>query len=517
MASEDNRVSNSVKPTYSSLRRSLPQIIAVCIKNCLLFVHGMSLGFPTILIPGVSGRDLSERVLLNEEEISWISSLNLICIPLGCLVSGSVTQAVGRKRAMQFINIPFITAWIILTFSTTVWQIFLALCILGFSGGLMEAPVLTYVAEITQPHLRGILSSTSTMSVTLGMLSQFILGTCTSWRTVTLINCIVPILSFISLTFVPETPVWLLSKNRSEEAKRSIVWLRGWTSVDDIQDEFQELSKQIHLNQDNVNSRIEKLSVFTKRIFLYPCLLISFVFVLNTFNGYGPFQVYAIKIFDAMQVSLDSYRSTIIVGAMQLVGAVVCVTSISFLGKRKLNFFSLFLSGICCFSVATYAYFNNINYFDETNTSEVNPYNWIPTLFLILFGFFSYLGIRVLPFILIGEIFAVEIRAFSSGFSAGLGYVVGFVANKTFLTMVGTFGLPAVFWFYSAVGILGTLGLYFALPETEGKSLYEISEHFAGRSRLRNSVRRKSEKSSRIEDGIHNIAFETDDKVESRL
>lgn len=75
------------------------------------------------------------------EAISWVSSVNFICVPIGCVVSGAITQAFGRKRTMQITNIPFLVAWLLFSFSTSVWQVFLALIITGLNGGLMEAPV----------------------------------------------------------------------------------------------------------------------------------------------------------------------------------------------------------------------------------------------------------------------------------------------------------------------------------------------------------------------------------------
>lgn len=369
------------------------------------------------------------------------------------------------------------------------------------------------------------------MTVTLGMLSQFILGAVISWRTVTLVNCSIPIISFILLMLIPETPVWLLTKNRHEEAKRSIAWLRGWTSIENVEDEYQELYKQIKINKEEdstiggiLMNKIRNVKLFAKSNFIWPCLLVSFTFLLGHFNGYSPFQVYAIKIFKVIKAPLNEYYSTIIVGIVQLLGATVSVALIHYIGKRTLNFISLFGSGLCFIIVATYSYLHDINNFDDTiitnttlaNSLESEAHTWIPVTFLILFGFLSFVGIKILPWILIGEIFAVDIRATASGFSAAIGYVFGFAANKTFLGMVSTFSIPVVFWFYGAVGVFGTVVLYFVLPETEGKTLHEISEHFAGRNKLRNSVRKKNYSNS---DGC-NLAFEPDEndvKTESRL
>lgn len=125
----------------SSFYRALPQILAVAVKNVLLIVFGMTLGFPTILIPGLSGIDPEESFVLGPEAISWVSSINLICVPVGSVLSGPLTQPLGRRRAMQLVNIPFLAAWTILRFSSDVWQVFVAMSLTGLAGGLLEAPV----------------------------------------------------------------------------------------------------------------------------------------------------------------------------------------------------------------------------------------------------------------------------------------------------------------------------------------------------------------------------------------
>lgn len=89
----------------------------------------MTLGFPTIVIPAIQGgegrSESSGDIILNKDEISWFSkslksivillineiqinilgSINLICVPLGCLFSGIITQPLGKRRAMQVCNI----------------------------------------------------------------------------------------------------------------------------------------------------------------------------------------------------------------------------------------------------------------------------------------------------------------------------------------------------------------------------------------------------------------------------
>lgn len=75
-------------------------------------------------------------------------SIGYICEPLGSVVSGWISEPLGRKRAMLVVNIPHLIAWLLLYNATELWHIFLANILLGLGVGLMEAPILTYVGEI---------------------------------------------------------------------------------------------------------------------------------------------------------------------------------------------------------------------------------------------------------------------------------------------------------------------------------------------------------------------------------
>lgn len=104
-------------------------------------------------------------------------------------------------------------AWLTFYYSYNTTMLFIALAMTGLTGGLIEAPVMTYVAEVTQPRLRGMLSATSTMSVILGVFTQMLGGSLASWRTVAMVNLIYPFVCFIALFMVPESPHWLAGKS----------------------------------------------------------------------------------------------------------------------------------------------------------------------------------------------------------------------------------------------------------------------------------------------------------------
>lgn len=72
-----------------------------------------------------------------------------ICQPIGSILSGVIVEKLGRKRAMMVVNLPHIAAWLLLYFATNLEMVFIANLLLGLGVGFMEAPVITYVGEIS--------------------------------------------------------------------------------------------------------------------------------------------------------------------------------------------------------------------------------------------------------------------------------------------------------------------------------------------------------------------------------
>lgn len=244
----------------------------------------MSLGFPTILIPALQQKPGEEHsnddLSLNQSQISWISSINLICVPLGCIFSGSFATLIGRRRAMQLVNVPIFISWLIFYYSQHVYHLYIALCVSGFTGGMLEAPVLTYVAEIAEPRIRGMLSATGSTCIILGIFSQFLMATFLEWRAITIVSSGVPIIAIILLCFVPESPHWLILRRRDEEAKQSLMWLRGWQkSFNNVKSEFEALHKNLTTaTNSGLENRKNILQEFTKKTFLLPYFICSWSF-----------------------------------------------------------------------------------------------------------------------------------------------------------------------------------------------------------------------------------------------
>lgn len=113
---------------------------------------GMALAFPTISIPVLLGlqsdRYPDEMMHFTAEEASWFGSLAFMTQPIGSVISGWITEQIGRKRAMLIVNVPHIIGWAMLYYAQNNTVLFIAGVLMGLGVGLMESPIMTYVGEI---------------------------------------------------------------------------------------------------------------------------------------------------------------------------------------------------------------------------------------------------------------------------------------------------------------------------------------------------------------------------------
>jgi hypothetical protein len=84
-----------------------------------------------------------------------------------------------------------------------------------------------FLGEVAEPRMRGLLSSIPYVSYSVGILMVYALGATLHWQKVAWLATILPLLSLLSFSLLPESPVWLVRNNRVEEAGKALNWLRG--------------------------------------------------------------------------------------------------------------------------------------------------------------------------------------------------------------------------------------------------------------------------------------------------
>lgn len=240
--------------------------------------------------------------------------------PLGSVCSGWINEQIGRKRAILLACIPHMTAWLLLYTAQSIEQVFDAGILLGFGAGLL-VPVNTYVGEISQPSLRGVLLILSTMSTMVGVFAIFSLGTWMSWRDTALVGFAMPMLAACAIFFVPETPQWLIARGRVDDARRSLRWLRGWVPDRVVRKELDDLVEFIAMANacdacrrtsvegvscTHTSSYSEKVRDLFRSKTLRPYALLVFSFFVVHCSGNMAIRPFLVQIFATFGIPLDA-------------------------------------------------------------------------------------------------------------------------------------------------------------------------------------------------------------------
>ncbi len=83
---------------------------------------------------------------------------------------------------------------------------------------------------------------------------------------------------------------------------------------------------------------------------------------------------------------------------------------------------------------------------------------------------------------MVGELFAADIKGIGGSAAGAFSWIFAFVVTKTFSNIQTAIGIGPTFFLLSGFSILGTVFVFFVVPETKGKSLAEIQTMLAGNS-----------------------------------
>lgn len=140
-------------------------------------------------------------------------------------------------------------------------------------------------------------------------------------------------------------------------------------------------------------------------------------------------------------------------------------------GRRPLLVFSYLSSGLTLIPVGAY-------FFIKPTSSPY--YSYIPIIGIILTSILSIIGYDSLVYLIIAEIFPLNVKSVAMTSQNILGGFLNFLSVKGYQEIKDVAGLAGVFWFYASSSIIGAIFSYFLVPETKGKSLREIQIELQG-------------------------------------
>ncbi|GJD11814.1 Major myo-inositol transporter IolT [Galdieria sulphuraria] len=177
---------------------------------------------------------------------------------VGSLLSTLLNSLIGRRGAMFLAGLDAIAAGFIEAFSN-IWGVLLfGRLILGVSFGVFTSTIPVFLSECAPTEIRGIFTTVYQVAYVFGYFIGFIVdvifvNVSHGWRFMLGAVILPATVDIVALSFSCESPRWLLSKGRLENARNSLLQLRKSQEVADrdlevmsnvIEKERQEAKKQ---------------------------------------------------------------------------------------------------------------------------------------------------------------------------------------------------------------------------------------------------------------------------------
>jgi len=438
---------------------------------------GLLFGFDTAVISGAE-QELQEIFLGTYESLAaslgGIALLGKVNFWHGCTTASALigtimgawlafkpSDSLGRKKTLSILAILYFVSAVGSAFAWDWWSFVIARFIGGLAVGGSSVVGPIYIAEISPAKIRGRLVAVMQFNIVLGILlaflSNYIIGTMDlgeiEWRWMFGVEAFPAAAFFLLLLANPLSPRWLMTKNRSDQARGVLERL----GEENIEQGMQEIQESIDLAHHTM-----KEPFFNKK-YLTPIMLAFFIAMFNQMSGINALLYYSKRIFEMAGASADFARlQSVIVGATNLVFTMLAMVVIDHFGRKKLMIVGS-IGYIISLSTVAWAFFA-----DKGGMIVLASF----MLFIAAHAF----GQGAVIWVFISEIFPNRVRAKGQALGSFTHWFMCAAIAWTFPMLAAKTG-AYVFAFYAGMMVLQLIWVLTMMPETKGVPLERIQKH----------------------------------------
>ena len=363
----------------------------------------------------------------------------------------------------------------------------------------MCAIMQVYHGEISSAKLRGIFGSFAQLSLSLGVVLVYGIGSIESFQYyyVALIAAGVTAVFELMMVWFKETPRWLLSNGCGDETIAVLRFLRG----PEISFEKELNDMKGNLSGNTNLSWLQVLKEFKRRSVLIPFLIMAVIMFFQQVGGLNVISTYIEIIFKDANVPHPELAPIYAVGVAGLVTAFVATIVMDIFGRK----FLLIVSGIgtllgttllgthffitrpslCQNSTNLTATLlqNSPSLQDSTDVSCNPQYAPLAIVGIIVYTVLFTIGWGPVPWVLLGELLPLQVRGVASGIVTFINWGTAAMVTGFYPHYAKSVQLWFAWWSFSVLNLASVLFVVLFVFETKGKSLEEIQQKFEGKRR----------------------------------
>jgi len=462
-------------------------------------IGGLLFGYDTAVISGAEqalqeyfktglGADTYGKLLHG-----FVTSSALVGCIIGGLISGVMANSLGRRNSLFVSSILFFlsalgsfmpeflfrsdfTLYDPKDANLAVMWAFVLYRILGGVGvGMASAICPMYIAEISPSNIRGTLVSFNQLAIIVGQLVVYAINTVIrkllgstekeieermitiGWRRMFVSEAVPAALFGILLCFVPKTPRFLVMKKNEERAEAILTRINGPSKAKQILNEIKDTIK---------NEKKEHLFAYGVTVVLVGSLLSFF----QQTVGINVVLYYGKRIFQAATGSTGDVAmiQTVVMGFFNVLFTFVAIFTVEKWGRKPLLITGSI--GMCIgMTVLSILFF-------------MNNYGILALIFIIIYTASFMMSWGPICWVLISEIFPNTIRGQAVSIAVAVQWTFNLIVSTTFPPL-SDWSPGFAYLIYAFFSALSAVFVFFMVPETKGKTLEDMNELWASRSK----------------------------------
>ncbi|KAL4746877.1 hypothetical protein BDW72DRAFT_206984 [Aspergillus terricola var. indicus] len=424
-----------------------------------------------------------ETSIIEGKYVSAWSGIQSAGQTVGQILLQYAADRYGRKVALYIILLAFVIS-VCIESVTTHWAHWLvAKLFSGMGVGMLQSTMPLYISELSPTQLRGFLINAYSFWFVIGQLFASVAldrlnaSDPYNFRTPIYTQWAMVGLAGIIFVLLPESPWWLVGKDRHEKASKVLRICNGRVQGYDVQEQIGIMSATIATERSIAvrDKQQGRWAVFQGRNLLR-FIIAGWPKITQQFVGLSVFNSNVTYFFQYAGNS-DPFLVTLILSCVQILSMIVTSTLTDRLGRRPLTVYPYSVTVLSVLALGI------VGCFDYTTSSLSSL-----LIFFACLATFSTTGASAIGYAYAAEIPSQRLRAQTAAFSLALSNMVAIMFSFCTPLMINgeatQWGVKTGF-FFAGTGTISVIIAWFILPEVTRRTPAEIDELFEKKVNLR--------------------------------